>query len=296
MSGQGRRGCELINAVFCKTGHKKSGQFEAFCSVRSISLDTEWRLLVSGKTARFCKHQTSFRYWAAFTDLGLPLMSNGGCKQENARNCVAQAAKCQLRFIRFVNISKMYIFVFSKNWEWPQTFLSLSVFWRPRGQGAEELRTRGDVCPQQLIVQSLPPQNFITVCSYFENYREIPLTNLLVKLPAVRLLSSSLPLLARSKEIWRWSGVSSRTWQQGGYYLFISTYLFISIYIYLSIYLLMFLTTCTPSPLPHRVPPSKQNRPPSTAPYRLDTRQWKIDMGYFQYLYLHLHTLLTLIS
>ena len=152
MSGQGRRGCELINAVFCKTGHKKSGQFEAFCSVRSISLDTEWRLLVSGKTARFCKHQTSFRYWAGFTDLGLPLMSNGGCKQENARNCVAQAAKCQLRFIRFVNISKMYIFVFSKNWEWPQTFLSLSVFWRPRGQGPEELRTWGDVCPQQLIV------------------------------------------------------------------------------------------------------------------------------------------------
>ena len=59
---------------------------------------------------------------------------------------------------------------------------------------------------------------------------------------AARFLFSNLALLARSKEIWRSSGLST-------------------------------LKTCSPSPLPQRVPPSKQNRPPSTAPYRLQIKQ-----------------------
>lgn len=50
-----------------------------------------------------------------------------------------------------------------------------------------------------------------------------------------RFLFSSLDLLARSKEIWMSSPLSTRnTWR--------------------------------PSPFPHLVPPSKQNLPPSTAP------------------------------
>ena len=135
-----------------------------------------------------------------------------------------------VRLISLVIIWKMWIFVFNKNGH------KLSSHIVQRGHTQNIARTKS--C-QEIITQMFSP------ISNFTNF-----TDFLIDFPnslanpeeAARFLFSNLALLARSKEIWRSSGLST-------------------------------LKTCSPSPLPQRVPPSKQNRPPSTAPYRLQIKQ-----------------------